>query len=162
MVPGTFIEHTVVRFLADDVATHFDRPNTYRLLLIVGFTFFYQGLVAVDHLLSTVQSAAEVILPSHHESSLASAKSSTDATTPTNRATRRCSLEKLLDRARVLVNSVRLATVSEASQSAEKDDPRRKRQSPASCFRWSDGVLVEALERGDWIVLDGANLCSAR
>lgn len=34
--------------------------------------------------------------------------------------------------------------------------------SSASCFRWSDGVLVEALERGDWVVLDGANLCSAR
>ncbi|KAJ1918233.1 AAA ATPase midasin [Tieghemiomyces parasiticus] len=27
-------------------------------------------------------------------------------------------------------------------------------------FEWIDGVLVEALERGDWLLIDNANLCS--
>lgn len=28
-------------------------------------------------------------------------------------------------------------------------------------FEWLDGVIVKALERGDWLVLDNANLCSS-
>ena len=28
-------------------------------------------------------------------------------------------------------------------------------------FEWIDGLLVKALERGDWLVLDNANLCSS-
>ncbi|KAF2965830.1 hypothetical protein GQX73_g7732 [Xylaria multiplex] len=28
-------------------------------------------------------------------------------------------------------------------------------------FEWLDGVIVQALQRGDWLVLDNANLCSA-
>ncbi|KAJ2419303.1 AAA ATPase midasin, partial [Coemansia sp. RSA 2524] len=31
----------------------------------------------------------------------------------------------------------------------------------AGRFEWVDGVLVEALERGQWLLLDRANLCSA-
>jgi midasin len=29
------------------------------------------------------------------------------------------------------------------------------------CFQWVDGILVEALEQGKWLVLDNANLCSS-
>ena len=28
-------------------------------------------------------------------------------------------------------------------------------------FEWKDGVLVKAVESGDWLVLEHANLCSA-
>ena len=28
------------------------------------------------------------------------------------------------------------------------------------CFEWMDGILVQALERGDWLVLDNVNLCN--
>nr|POE79554.1 midasin [Quercus suber] len=30
-----------------------------------------------------------------------------------------------------------------------------------ACFEWVDGVLIEALEMGHWVILDNANLCSA-
>ena len=73
------------------------------------------------------------------------------------------------DSAANLVRKVRRAqigTVLPPTGAGGKEEPKgapgRKTSSNASCFRWSDGVLVEALERGDWVVLDGANLCSAR
>ncbi|KAF2465784.1 P-loop containing nucleoside triphosphate hydrolase protein, partial [Lindgomyces ingoldianus] len=28
-------------------------------------------------------------------------------------------------------------------------------------FRWADGILIQALEQGNWLVLDNANLCSS-
>ena len=60
-----------------------------------------------------------------------------------------------------------LQMVSSPAGGRGKEQPKGAKEkksslSAASCFRWSDGVLVEALERGDWVVLDGANLCSAR
>ncbi|KAF2768629.1 midasin [Teratosphaeria nubilosa] len=30
-----------------------------------------------------------------------------------------------------------------------------------ACFSWTDGVLVNALQQGKWVILDNANLCSA-
>jgi len=29
------------------------------------------------------------------------------------------------------------------------------------CFEWIDGLLITAIERGDWILLDNVNLCSS-
>lgn len=120
-------------------------------------------MVAVEHFLIIVESAAEVTRQYPlHRTTPAHSESVTDATTSTNpnRASRE--LGELLARAKALVRSVRVATVTKASLSVNDNEQGKKKHSPASCFRWSDGVLVEALERGDWIVLDGANLCSAR
>jgi midasin len=33
--------------------------------------------------------------------------------------------------------------------------------SEAAKFEWVDGILIKALEKGDWLVLDNANLCGA-
>ena len=30
----------------------------------------------------------------------------------------------------------------------------------SGCFEWMDGVLVQALERGEWVLLDNVNLCN--
>lgn len=55
-----------------------------------------------------------------------------------------------------LEDEVRREVRADRSQQPDRD----KRS--GSCFRWNDGLLVKALERGDWMLLDGANLCPAR
>lgn len=81
------------------------------------------------------------------------------------------SLNRQLKRIFRLVEVVRRQSITNASRSAADGVATEScggagagaaGKQAASCFSWSDGVLVEALERGDWIVLDGANLCSAR
>lgn len=68
-----------------------------------------------------------------------------------------------MEQAAALAGALReQVTAAEDTIDGSGDGACGKRSSPASCFCWSDGVLVEAVERGDWVVLDGANLCSAR
>lgn len=79
----------------------------------------------------------------------------------------RLALSKSINHARKLAASVRrqvsqVAGGGEASHTARKHEVETQASSAASCFKWSDGILVEALERGDWLVLDAANLCSPR
>lgn len=58
-----------------------------------------------------------------------------------------------------LAAAVRRHNVGIAKESAKKNQLER---AGGSCFKWTDGILVEALQRGDWIVFESANLCSAR
>ncbi|KAG7401289.1 AAA ATPase midasin [Phytophthora boehmeriae] len=36
-----------------------------------------------------------------------------------------------------------------------------KSSSIASCFEWVDGTLIQAMERGEWVLLDNVNFCSS-
>lgn len=73
------------------------------------------------------------------------------------------SLQNAVGRVRELAE--RLRTQSAPTHNVASDstgDGETSTSSLSSSFLWKDGALVEALERGDWIVLDAANVCSAR
>ncbi|KAE9051941.1 Midasin [Phytophthora rubi] len=36
-----------------------------------------------------------------------------------------------------------------------------KSKSIASCFEWVDGTLIQAMEKGEWVLLDNVNFCSS-
>lgn len=121
---------------------------------------------AVDRLIVTAQSAIKQPESSKVTSS-AVASADVDSATPDLAAPAfqpfPAAAEELVQHARVLAETVRRQSLTGASRSSsEETDSGGQRSSSASCFRWRDGILVEALERGDWVLLDGANLCSAR
>lgn len=33
-------------------------------------------------------------------------------------------------------------------------------QESTGAFRWSNGILIEALQRGDWLLVDNVNFCN--
>lgn len=123
-------------------------------------------MVTVDHLIATVKTAIDG-LQTKRQTTDSSGLSKAAGSTPTAARDRFIRLRQKLKRSTALAKTVRLqvarlpVNVDDSKDAADGRGPSKK-ESPASCFRWSDGVLVEALERGDWVVLDGANLCSAR
>lgn len=122
-------------------------------------------MVAVDHLLATLKTATSASLGP----ASAPAPTTSGVAAATTAAPDAMSLRREVDRAAALAETVRRQTIAHGSRKAADGDGEAGgsgggsgKKKPASCFCWSDGVLVEALERGDWVVLDGANLCSAR
>ncbi|KAJ1723598.1 AAA ATPase midasin, partial [Coemansia erecta] len=71
------------------------------------------------------------------------------------------------DRAALCVHVEALAALLEAQQQADAAGELRASArrlaalDAAGRFEWVDGVLVDALEHGHWLLLDHANLCSA-
>lgn len=119
-------------------------------------------MVAVDYLLATLTSLASALPAS-------ASSSSSGAAVATTAEPDAVSLRRQIDRAAALAETVRRQPFAAGLRNAADGDTEAGgggggagKKTPASCFCWSDGVLVEALERGDWVVLDGANLCSAR
>ncbi|CAN0109706.1 unnamed protein product [Ectocarpus sp. 6 AP-2014] len=145
--------HAVRRSYRNSMASGLDEGPQGNIL---GFTV--QGMVAVDHLFLLLKAAMERIRVDPNMTDTETAR-----TSETN------SLERRVERAVALAATVRQQAGTDAAVWATSDgsaddtggDARGRKSSPVSCFCWSDGVLVQALERGDWIVLDGANLCSS-
>lgn len=106
-------------------------------------------MVAVDQLISTLKNVT------------------TNRAAASSASERKTSLNRQAERVAILAQAVRLQSTTSVVRSAEDGDSKSGggvgvKKTSASCFCWSDGVLVGAMERGDWLLLDGANLCSSR
>ncbi|KAF4033085.1 ATPase family associated domain-containing protein 5 [Phytophthora infestans] len=54
-----------------------------------------------------------------------------------------------------------LALLSELSNEIDSVVKLSKSNSIASCFEWVDGTLIQAMEKGEWVLLDNVNFCSS-
>jgi midasin len=64
-----------------------------------------------------------------------------------------------------LIQALQAQISPESDLAAVLEEARDRLQRPTSIanprFEWLDGVIVQALQKGEWLVLDNANLCSA-
>ncbi|RLN87173.1 hypothetical protein BBJ28_00016114, partial [Nothophytophthora sp. Chile5] len=54
-----------------------------------------------------------------------------------------------------------LSVLSGLSSEINGVEQLSKSSSIASCFEWVDGTLIQAMEKGEWILLDNVNFCSS-
>lgn len=71
-------------------------------------------------------------------------------------------LDTLMSEAASVVSdpSVLTAWQTAFSTHAAHCRPQSDEAAVAGAFRWVDGILLTAMEKGDWVFLDNANLCS--
>ncbi|ETP42508.1 hypothetical protein F442_10595 [Phytophthora nicotianae P10297] len=54
-----------------------------------------------------------------------------------------------------------LSLLSDLSNEIDNVVQLSKSNSIASCFEWVDGTLIQAMEKGEWVLLDNVNFCSS-
>ncbi|CAM9114855.1 unnamed protein product [Choristocarpus tenellus] len=104
--------------------------------------FDVKGIVTVEVLLGALESATVFLKDLHRGTS-----SEADGT----RKNKLLNLEWCVHNVRLLASAVR-SSAFDVGHGVGRSSPS---------FQWCDGVLVNALERGEWLLLDGANLCSS-
>lgn len=72
----------------------------------------------------------------------------------------RIDIERIYEQLRILLSNYPTTEMSELTRKCE-DLLSHPAAVDKARFEWIDGILIQALEQGRWLVLDNANLCSA-